>query len=82
MKKYLAPLGVFAGGMITALLLYLFLGNIGDAADQLAADSAAIAPTFWKFSVVANGNAVQFIVFLSVLIITLYATAKTFLKVR
>lgn len=82
MKKYLAPLFVFCGGMIVALVLFLFLGAIGTAADKLAADSAGIAPVFWNWAWVAQGNTVKFFVFISVILLTLFATAKAFLKVR
>jgi len=82
MTKYLAPLGVFCFGMIVILVLFLFLGTIGDAADQLAADSAGMASTFWNWVWVAQGTTVKFIVFISAILLTLYATAKAFLRVR
>jgi len=82
MTKYLAPLFTFVGGMIVALVLFLFLGAIGTAAEKLAADSAEMAPTFWNWAWVAQGNTVKFLVFILVILLTLYATAKAFLKVR
>lgn len=82
MLRYMAPLGVFVGGMIVALVMFLFLGAMGTAADKLAADSAGIASTFWNWTWVAQGTTVKFIVFISVILLTLYATAKAFLKVR
>jgi len=82
MTKYLVPLGVFCGGMIVALVLFLFLGTIGDAVDQLGADTAEMAPVFWNWAWVAQGTTVKFIVFISVILLTLFATAVTFLRVR
>ena len=82
MGKYLAPLGIFCGGMLLALVLFLFLGTIGDAADKLGEDTAAMAPVFWNWTWVAQGSVVKFIVFIVVILLTLYATAKAFLRVR
>jgi len=82
MKKYLVPLGVFASGMILNLVLFLFLGTIGDATDQLAADTADIASTFWLWTWIAQGAVVKFIIFVLGTLLVLYATAKAFLAVR
>ena len=82
MGKYLAPLGIFCGGMLLALVLFLFLGTIGDAADKLGEDTAAMAPVFWNWAWVAQGSVVKFLVFIVVILLTLYATAKAFLRVR
>lgn len=82
MKKYLTPLWVFIGGQIIALICFLFLGTIGSAAEQLAADTESMASTFWNWTWVSNPNVVKFTVFLLVELITLYATAKAFLKVH
>ena len=82
MTKYFVPLGVFVGGMLTALVVFLFLGAIGDAATQLQADSAAIAPAFWNFAWVSSPNTVKFLVFIGIILLTLFATARAFLKVR
>ena len=82
MGKYLAPLGIFVFGMLVALVIFLFLGTIGDTTDQLAVDTAAMAPVFWGWSWIAQGTVVKFIVFIVVILLTLYATAKAFLRVR
>ena len=82
MIKYLAPLGIFASGMIVALLLYLFLGTIGSAVDSLATDTAEVAPVFWNWTWVAQGTTVKFIIVVAVILLTLWATVRAFLKVR
>lgn len=82
MTKYLLPIWIFVFGQIIALLCFLFLGTIGSAAEQLATDTAGIAGSFWNWSWVSNPNVVKFIVFLFVELITLFATAKAFLKVK
>lgn len=82
MGKYLAPLGIFVTGMVFALILFLFLPTIGDSADQLATDSAAYSSVFWNWGIFVNGNFVKFLVFFIVIMGTLFATAKAFLRVK
>lgn len=82
MGKYFLPLWVFVGGQVVALLVFLFLNAIGTAADQLAADTAEMAPVFWNWAWVSSGTTVKFLVFIFIELLVLYATAKAFLKVR
>lgn len=80
MSKYLAPLGVFIGGSFILLVAFLFMSAIGSAGEQLEAETAAIASTFWNWGMIV-GN-VKFWVFLILWLVVLYATARAFLKVR
>ena len=80
MKKYLAPLGVFVMGNAALLVVFLFLSSIGDAGDQLAVDTAAMAPTFWNWTLVVDN--VKFIVFLMFELVVLFLTGKALLAVR
>lgn len=82
MKKYFAPLGVFVGGMIVSLVFYLFLGTIGDEATELQTQSAPMASTFWGWSWVSSPTTVQFLIFIGLMLLTLYATFRAFLAVR
>ena len=82
MGKYLTPLWVFCTGMLVALVLFLFLGAIGDATEQLAADTAEMAPVFWNWAWVSSPNTVKFLVFIGVILMTLFATGMAFLRVQ
>lgn len=82
MKKSLAPLWVFCSGMFFTLFLFLFLGMIGDQVDELATDSAAIAPVFWNWSWIAQGDVVKFLLVLFAILLTLFATGVAFVKTR
>jgi len=82
MIKYLAPLGVFCFGMLVTLVLFLFLGTIETSVDQLATDTADIAPVFWNWSWIAQGEVVKFIIVVLAILLTLYGTAMAFLKVK
>ena len=81
MLKYMFPLWVFVGGQFVLLILFLFLGAIGDTADKLAVDTAEMAPYFWNWAWVSQGTTVKFIVFILLELMVLYATAKSFLSV-
>jgi len=80
MKNFFAPMGVFIVGQLVVLFIALFLPAIGTIGDQLAADSAAMAPTFWGWSWVAGS--VKFWVILIVEGIVLFSTGVAFLKSR
>lgn len=54
MKEYLRPLGIFIGGNLLLLILWLFLPTIGNSATQLAADTAEHASTFWGWAWVVS----------------------------
>lgn len=82
MKEKLQPLWVFAGGMILALAVLVLLPTIGTEADRLAAASVAYADTFWLWTWVTNGNVLKFAVFMIIVLSTLIATGKAFLRVR
>lgn len=81
MKKYLAPLGIFVGGHILMLFAYLFLSHIGTVVDTLQTDTAAIASTFWNWTWL-SGAVVQFLIYLVMELLILFATAKAFLAIR
>lgn len=81
MKKYLAPLGIFAGGQILLLFAFLYLTPIGTAVDTLQADTAAVASTFWNWTWL-SGNVVKFLIYIGLELFTLYLTAKSFLAIR
>ncbi len=80
MIKYFRPLGVFVGGHLLLLIVWLFLLAVGDAGTQLAADTAAAASTFWGWTWVVGS--VKLIVFFVFEALILFATAKAFLATR
>ena len=80
MKKYLAPLGVFVGGHLCLLVVFMFMPAIGDASTQLTADTAAIASTFWGWSWVVTGTRLW--VWLAFELAILFTTAMAFIKTR
>lgn len=80
MSKYLAPLGVFVGGSGALLVAFLFMPAIGTAGETLAADTAAIASTFWGWGWVVGS--VKLWVFLVLELVVLCGTAKAFLSVK
>jgi hypothetical protein len=53
MTKYLAPLGIFIGGQLLLLILWLFLPQMGDAGAAVAANSHI--DTFWGMEWASNG---------------------------
>ncbi len=80
MKKYLAPLGIFIGGQFLMLIVFLFFPALGQTGDQLAADTAAMAPTFWGWAWVVSGFRLW--VFLALATGILYATFKSFISAK
>ena len=62
------------------LVAFLFMPAIGTAGETLAADTAAIAGTFWGWGWVVGS--VKLWVFLALWLVVLYGTAKTFLAVK
>ena len=80
MSKYLAPLVIFVMGSLILLVAYIFMPAIGVAGEQLAAETAGVASTFWGWSWIVGG--VKFWVFLMLWFAVLYATVRAFLKVR
>lgn len=80
MKKYLAPLGIFVGGQLLLLVVFLLMPAIGQTTDQLATDTAALAPTFWGWAwVVSSARLWVWLAFEGALI---FATFKAFLAVK
>ena len=80
MTKYFGPFGIFLGGNMVLLLLFLFLPAIGTSGEQLAAETASYAENFWGWDWVV-GN-VKFWVFFILEAAVLFMTARAFLKVR
>ncbi len=80
MKKYLAPLGVFCGGQLMLLIVFLFLPAVGTAGTKLAADTAAIGNNFWGWTWVVSS--VKLWVWLAFELAVLYATALAFIHNR
>ncbi len=78
MKKFLAPLGIFVLGQLVLLVVFLFMPAIGNAADNLSAETAAIASTFWGWTWVVTGT--QFWVFLGLEGAVLFSAVVAFLK--
>lgn len=76
MSKYLAPLGVFIGGNLLLLILFIFLPSIGTAGNTLAAHPNA--STFWGMTWLAGG--VKIIVFVLGELVVLGATFIAILK--
>lgn len=81
MKKYLAPLGVFATGQIFLLFAFLFLSHIGTRVDAMQTETVAFSSNFWNFTWL-TGTVVQFIIYIGIELATLYVTAKAFLAIR
>jgi len=80
MKKYLAPLGIFAFGQIVLVLVLLFMPAIGSAADEMAAETAGWVAKGWGWGWVSNST--RLIVFIMLELFTLFLTAKAFLSAR
>jgi len=80
MLKYIRPLGIFLGGNILLLILFLFFGAFGNAAEQLQSDTAAIASTFWAWDWAVTS--VRLWIYISAELAILFLTAKAFLAVR
>ncbi len=77
MKAFLMPLKVFVIGHLIVLVLTLFLPAIGSVGDQLAAESANMASTFWGWSWVSGS--VKFWVIAIVEGLVLFSTGVAFL---
>ena len=82
MTRYLGPLWVFVFGSMVALVAFLFLGAIGDAADATHTATANMHSVFWNFDWVSSGTTVKWLVFLFIELLTLLATGVAFLRVR
>lgn len=80
MLSYLRPLGIFIGGNLLLLIMWLFLPAIGNAGTQLAASTAEHASTFWGWSWVVSSIKILVVVFGELLI--LFFTARDFLSSR
>ncbi len=80
MLKYLAPLGVFIGGNFLLLIGLLFFPALKSTTDTLATGTAGIASTFWGWTWVVGST--RLIIFVIFELLILFATAKSFLKVK
>ena len=80
MLRYLLPLKIFAIGQLVMLVIFIFFPAIGATSTQLAADTAAIADTFWGWTWVVQGTRLW--VLLGVEAAVLFATAVAFLGIR
>ena len=80
MKKYLTPLWVFVFGNLCLLVVFLFLPAVGTAGEQLASNTASMAPVFWGWTWVVSS--IKLWVFLVFEGAVLFMTAVAFLKVR
>ena len=78
MSQYLKPLGVFVGGNLLLLILWLFLPSIGGAGDTLVAATAEHASTFWGWTWVASSLKILVVIFGE--LVVLYGTARSFLS--
>ena len=82
MRSFFAPLLVFAGGNLLLLVATLVMPAIDIVQTQLAADTAAVAATFWGWSWLMTGGVVRWLVYLLIEGLTLLATFKTFMATR
>lgn len=80
MKKYLAPLGVFCGGELLFLIVLLFMPAIGATGEQLAADTAAMASTFWGWTWAVGG--IKLWVWLGFQAGIIFSTAMAFIRTK
>jgi hypothetical protein len=61
--KYFAPLKIFIWGNILLLITFPFFPAIGQVADQLKADTAAHAATFWGWSWIMSQGMVKWLIY-------------------
>ncbi len=80
MMKYLRPLGVFLGGQLFLLIVFLFLPAIGTAGTGLAAATAEYDTVFWGWTWAVGAVKLWVVLFLE--LIVLYVTARTFLATK
>ena len=80
MSKYLAPLGVFIGGNLLLLIVWLFLPNIGESGTELAEHVGQYGGLFWGMSWAA-GAVKLFVVVLGEGLV-LFATFRAFLSAK
>lgn len=78
MKKYFAPLGVFVAGQFVALLAFLFLNSVGNAASTLATQTAAYNSTFWNWSWVVGNT--KFLLFFFIEVATIFCVFVALVK--
>ena len=82
MTKYLAPLGIFIGGNILVLVIYLILPTVGNIVDADVAGAGDYSGVFWQWGLISSGTFVKFLVMFIAEMLILFATAKAFLKTR
>jgi len=80
MKKFLAPLLVFAGSNIVLLIAFVFMGAIGTAGDALATSTTETGSYIWGWPWIVGGTRLWVWLFFELLI--LWGTAKAFLAMR
>ena len=74
MKRYLAPLGIFAMGQLAMLLVFLLFPALGNAGSTLASETAGVANTFWGWTWVVTS--IKLIVFLMFEAAILWVTGR------
>lgn len=82
MRKYMAPLGVFVGGQLLLLIVFLFLSTIGSVADTMATEAASASTWAWGFDWWSDSSVVKMLVVVIVEILTLWAATKAFLGIK
>lgn len=82
MKSFFAPLWIFVFGNVLLLFAFLFMPAIDTAQAQLAADTAAVAATFWGWSWLMTSGVVRWFIYLILEGLILFATFKTFMVSR
>ena len=81
MKEYLQPLWIFVIGQAAILIIGAIAFNaIGDAATQLASDTASVAADFWGWSWVVG--AAKLLYYIALELALLYFVAKSFLGLK
>lgn len=80
MLKYLKPLGVFLGGQVFILFLWLLFPAIGSATSALATSTSAHAATFWGWSWVVSST--RLIIYIMAELFITISALVTFLKVK
>lgn len=82
MKKYLVPLGVFLGGNILLLALFLVLPTIGNTVDAGTAAAADYSDVFWNWDLFSSGANVKFFIMFMWEMLVLFITARAFLAMK
>ncbi|MBU1173300.1 MAG: hypothetical protein KKD44_27350 [Proteobacteria bacterium] len=82
MKQFFAPLFIFVGGNLCLLIANLFMPAVDTVQAQLAADTAAVAGTFWGWSWLMTSGVARWFLYLLIEGFILFATLRAFLAIR